>query len=136
MDCEKECCKEKIAHSIFLTPAEKNILKRLKRKNKNSSCKFFNSQYLCDIYSQRPIDFRLYPFDILKRGGKFFWIVWNNSCPITESRSGIEFEPYLQEQESKIIPKFKKCMDTYSQFRKKEFINNFGEPIVLREIII
>lgn len=93
-------------------------------------------QHLCDVYSQRPIDCRLFSFDLLKKNGKFFWIVWNIGCPIIKSYSRKEFEPYLREHELIIIPKFKKYISAYSQFRLEESIKNFGEPMVLRKVLL
>jgi len=52
-----------------------------KIKSKNNSC-FFYKNGKCEIYEMRPIDCRLFPFDILKNlQGKFFWIVYNTTCP-------------------------------------------------------
>ena len=129
LTCKDKCCKWHLAFPLFLTEEEK---KQLPNTNKNFPCVFFNQKELCDIHDKRPFDCRFFPFDIHKKDGKFFWIIWKVACPILEKQ---DYEPYLQEHEAGLIPKFKQYLDEYAKFRLEWFLKNF-EYEVLREIIM
>ena len=65
INCKVNCCKKKeISYTLFLTDKEK---KKLKGINKNFPCKFLDRGGLCKVHDRRPIDCRLFPFDIIKK---------------------------------------------------------------------
>ncbi len=80
----------------------------------------------------RPFDCRFFPFDILKINEEYFWITWRLNCPIL-NRGKENFEHYLKEHESKLIPEFKEHLSKYSEFRLKELLSKY-EYEVLREV--
>lgn len=80
INCKVNCCKqEKISNNLFLTDEEK---KRLIGINDNFPCKFLSDKGLCKIHSQRPIDCRIFPFDIVEIKKEFFWAYYQTNCPI------------------------------------------------------
>lgn len=109
----------------------KNKIKEDKNFNKTSQCIFLNKEGLCQIHSERPIDCRLFPFDIMNINKKFIWIIWKiNSCPIAKYQN---FEEVLKEFEKEIIPEFKEDLEEYSNFRTDELKENYKFEI-LREV--
>lgn len=132
MNCAVNCCRRKeISYTLFLTKEE---AKKFIDINKAFPCKYLNKNGLCEIHSQRPIDCRLFPFEIVKEGGTFFWAYWETNCPITKKGSKKQLESCLRDLEMTIIPRFVHYMDGYSQFRYAEFVESFGRYIKLRKI--
>ena len=44
----------------------------------------FNAGGLCQIYANRPIDCRLFPFDVHERAdGRLVWVVYTDLCPVS-----------------------------------------------------
>ena len=130
------CCKEEIAYPLFLTSEERERVEKIlpngKDFNKKFPCPFLNNQNLCDVHEIRPVDCRLFPFDMIKIGGDFFWIIWNVRCPITNYKEK-EFEPCLLEFEEKIIPLFKNYLIEYSALKPNGLHGNYSYKI-LRKI--
>jgi Fe-S-cluster containining protein len=53
----------------------------LSLKAYKGKCYFYDSGR-CSIYEDRPLDCRLFPFDIVQaEDGNFYWIVYNEFCP-------------------------------------------------------
>lgn len=130
INCKENCCKQKkIAYTLFLTDKEK---KKFKDINDTFPCKFLNDRGLCKIHSQRPIDCRLFPFDIVEIKKEFFWVYYQTNCPIIRNKQDLEL--CLKDFELRLIPKFKKYIKAYSQYRVDEFISNFGPYVVLRKV--
>jgi Fe-S-cluster containining protein len=126
------CCKEKkIFYKLFLTKQEKNNFPEI---NKTYPCKFLNSKSLCEIHDQRPIDCRLFPFDIAKIDNKFYWIYWKTNCSVIKKGTKKELEICLKDIEKNILPKFKKHIEAYSQFRYDELLDTFGKYVIIREL--
>ena len=49
----------------------------IKKKNNSTQCIFWDQDSRkCSIYKNRPFDCMIYPFDIFKMNGKYFWIVY------------------------------------------------------------
>ena len=107
--------------------------RELLKPNTQHYCVYFNQKELCEIHSDRPVDCRIFPFDVLKIGGKFYWTVWKLKCSILENEE--TFEPFLQEHEREIIPKFVEHINDYSQFRLEELLSKYQFK-VLREVKI
>ena len=54
---------------------------RLSIKSIDGTC-FFYKDGRCTIYKNRPLDCRLFPFDIIEdNNGNLFWTVYENLCP-------------------------------------------------------
>lgn len=54
------------------------LVKAIKKKENSKQCVFWdNNTKGCGIYESRPIDCRLYPFDILLIENSFHWIVYS-----------------------------------------------------------
>lgn len=72
LNCESDYCEHKIANSLYLTPEEKKQFPKLANQPYGKDCPFLNNKKLCDIHPNRPLDCRLFPFDVYKINGKFF----------------------------------------------------------------
>lgn len=56
---------------------------RLSLKSVEGKCVFYKSGS-CSIYDLRPLDCRMFPFDIIEgEPGQFVWIVYDDLCPAT-----------------------------------------------------
>lgn len=131
LNCKVNCCLQKdVAFPLFLMKEERE---RVKGINKKFPCKFLNKNKLCDIHKDRPIDCRLYPFDILKINSRFHWVIWDTICPISKAKSAKLFEPFLKQHEKKLMPKFRKYMEEYSEHKINKFIQNY-KLTILREV--
>jgi Fe-S-cluster containining protein len=78
--CGIWCCRGEYP---FKTP---KMLKELNidkiGQNPDNSC-IFLSENKCVVYSKRPFECRMYPFDICKIEEKYIWILWD-ACPATK----------------------------------------------------
>lgn len=96
----KSCCNDYV--TPFLSPKEYekignlghvNFAKKVKinnisgyaldKKKKSDECIFWDSKKGCTVYSERPFDCKVFPFDIYKINGKYTWVVY--SCNIESS---------------------------------------------------
>lgn len=125
--CEDKCCTWSLAFPLFTTPEER---KRLPKINTMHPCAYYNKDGSCDIHKEKPIDCRLFPFEILKLEGEFYWIIWDVNCSILAEGN---YEPYLQQHERDIIPKFVQYLDDYASFRLDEFLDKYHYKL-LREV--
>ena len=57
-------------------------------KRTDSGCLFYKGGK-CEIYAIRPFDCKIFPFDIARLDGLFYWIVYTSLCP---SESGFEYD--------------------------------------------
>lgn len=126
LNCKDKCCKWNISNPIFVTPEEK---KRFPEINKHP-CIFFNKKELCDINSTKPVDCKLFPFDVMEINGNFFWMVWQVNCPVSNNKD--KFEEYLKKHEQESVPKLKKYIKEYSDFRNEEFLRKYKYKILRR----
>ena len=83
------CCKNE---NLYLSQKEREIYGE---RSENTNCHHLLADGKCDIHSERPMECRIYPFDLKKIDGKIKWIVWS-SCPATTS---MEHKFYIQEIE-------------------------------------
>lgn len=112
-------------YSNFYDELEKNIFTL---KTKNNTCIFFKNNN-CSIYNIRPLDCRLYPYDIIEKEEKYFLILYKLNC-INENI----FLNNMNEINS-LIEKIKPWIKDFtnkSNFSK--MINQ--EYVILREILI
>ena len=106
----KNCCTDSAVPLVFSTELKKIMkidsqylkhiqtieingkqVKTLKKKPNSTQCVSWNGDG-CSIYESRPIDCKLYPFDILYLNDSYFWIVY--SCNPTSDWKWSE--SYLQ----------------------------------------
>jgi len=128
MNCKNKCCCEEIAFPLFVTLEER---KEHKKINTKKPCIFFNKNELCEIHSSRPYDCRFFPFELMKIKNKFYWIIWDIDCSITRNRRK-NFEEYLSEHETNLIPRFLDNIENYAKFRVEELKRKYNYEI-LRE---
>ena len=126
INCKDKCCDKDITCPLFATPEDRA---RYKNINTRKSCIFFNENKLCDIYKTRPFDCRFFPFELMIIDSKFYWIIWNISCPIIENRRN-DFEKYLEEHENNLIPKFIDYLKDYADFRLEELKKKYKYEII------
>jgi Fe-S-cluster containining protein len=132
INCKVNCYRNKvISGTLLLTKGE---LKSFTNINKTFSCYYLNKNGLCNVHKERPIDCKLFPFDILKKGDDLFWIYWKTDCPITKEYSKKELVNYLCDIEKKVLPNSKKYIKAYSQFRLSEFFDCFKSYVILRKV--
>lgn len=48
----------------------------------DGSCVFLNKSGRCEVYANRPLECRIFPFDVQEMNGTLFWVVWD-VCPAT-----------------------------------------------------
>lgn len=137
LDCKTTCCNHEVATRLFVTEKEfKSISDACPDDMKlfNSGClpcPFLTADQLCRIHTIKPIDCRLFPFDLITDGDKFFWVIREIDCQILKDED--MFEEYLGDFEENIIPGFEPHMEPYALFRFDELaeMSNFR---VLREV--
>ena len=133
---EKSCCRLDIAYPLFVTEEEMKRIRKLcpdkaEVFNKALPCPFLLENGLCMIHQDKPVDCRLFPFDVIKIDGKFTWIVWKFDCYILGDNG--RFEEYLSDIEERLIPGFVPYLEAYSSFRLEELFSKHDYK-VLREI--
>ncbi len=124
LSCREKCCAMSLAFPLFITPEEQ---RRLPETNTVHPCAYYNEEGLCDAHEDRPVDCRLFPFEILKLDGVFQWVVWEVDCLILKAP---DYEPYLLQHERDIIPGFSKYLDDYASFRLDEFIDKYDYRVL------
>ena len=88
---------------------------RVMRTNSNG-CYFYHfPEGKCEIYPVRPIDCRLFPFDIKEKSdGSLVWIAYTQLCPI-------EFDPYAYLNHVKaMVPQLRYNIQTYARTETPE----------------
>ncbi len=56
--------------------------KHFSLKDKDDGCIFYKNG-ACTVYNFRPLDCKIFPFDIIEDvSGSFFWIVYTELCPV------------------------------------------------------
>ena len=138
LSCKINCCKIDVAHPLFVTQEEIDRIKncypdKFLSFNKTCPCSCLLENGLCGIQENKPIDCRLFPFDIVKYNGSFLWIIREVNCSIIHDET--RFEEYMHDFEEKIIPSFYRHLEEYSQFRADELASKYGFRI-LREVQI
>lgn len=130
LSCKDKCCKWSFACPLFVTAQEMSKIGEATSNqefNKKYPCAFFDKDELCAIHDIRPVDCRFFPFDVMNIGGNFFWVIWNVNCSILKQKN---FEPYLQEFETELIPNFQEYLEDYSKFRLEENINECSFRVI------
>lgn len=136
LSCSDKCCNWDVVYPLFVTQEEMDLIRSLypkeaKSLNKVRPCPFLREDGLCMIHPIKPIDCRLFPFDIAEIDGKLFWIVWQFNCPILDEED--RFEEYLREFEERLLPGFAQHMRAYALFRFDELSRKHRFK-VLREV--
>jgi len=133
LSCKDKCCKWSVACPLFVTSQEMSKIEEgntIEDFNKKYPCAFFDKNELCAIHNVRPVDCRFFPFDVMNISGKFFWVIWDVNCLILKQKN---FEPYLEQFETELIPNFQENLENYSKFRLEEFIHKYKFQVI-REI--
>ena len=130
------CCNLDIAHPLFVTDEEmEHILSSHTNEaesfNKVLPCPFLREDSLCRIHETKPVDCRLFPFDVIKIDGELCWIIWELNCLVIQDES--RFEEYLRDLEERLIPGFSPYLDAYSSFRIDELFSKYNHK-VLRKV--
>jgi Fe-S-cluster containining protein len=100
--------------------------------NIKSPCAYLTETGMCGCYDIRPFDCRLFPFDLIKEEGKFYWVIWDVDCPIIKEERH-KFNDYLHEHERMLIPKIKKYLEAFNEWEDAEYKEKFAYEI-LREL--
>jgi Fe-S-cluster containining protein len=82
-----ECCKNE---NLYLSEKEKDVYGE---RSESTNCHHLKGDGKCDIHNERPMECRIYPFDLKKIDGKIKWLVWE-SCPAT---TAMKHDFYMQE---------------------------------------
>lgn len=137
LSCKSKCCgwTSELDFPVFVTKEESLRIKKvgfdISKVNGPPPCMFFNkNNKKCNIYAIRPVDCQLFPFDIHKIKGKFYWVIWKIPCTITNKKNK---EKYLKFFEKNIIPNFKKYLEEYNSLECDKLINKYDFEI-LREV--
>jgi len=69
----------KILSEQYLSCMDKRGEKLYSIKTVNNTCVFYKNN-MCEIYDIRPLDCRLYPFDIIKENNKYYLIMYKLNC--------------------------------------------------------
>ncbi len=137
LSCKEKCCDSEIVFPLFVTENEYERLTCLYpdaigQFNKSVPCPFLKENKLCIVHDTKPIDCKLFPFDIIMVDQKFYWIIREINCPIAKDKEG--FEKYLSIFEETIIPNFIEYMEDYALFRYEELAEKWGCKII-REVM-
>ena len=132
------CCNLDIAHPLFVTDEEMNrVLSAYPDKagsfNKILPCPFLGEDRLCVAHDTKPVDCRLFPFDVIEVNGELCWIVWKLNCLVAQD--GNSFEEYLTDLEKRLIPGFRTYLNAYSSFRIDELFSKYDYE-VLRKVLL
>lgn len=136
LSCQEKCCDSETVFPLFVTENEYEQLissypDAVNQFNKSASCPFLKSNKLCVVHEIKPVDCKLFPFDITMKDQKFYWIIREINCPIAKNEE--DFEKYLSIFEEKIIPNFIEYMEEYALFRYEELEEKWGYKII-REV--
>lgn len=108
-------------------------METIKKKKDSNQCIFWDaSNRKCSIYKNRPFDCMIYPFDIFKIDGKYFWIVYTCNPQSNWKWS----ESYLQifensEEFADILENIETYSHIDSELRKKIDTTNY---CIIREV--
>ena len=139
LDCGSEsCCNLPLVYPLFVTHEEMEHIEevcpdRAKSFNRGHPCPFVTEEGLCMIHTDKPVDCRLFPFDVMKVDGKLYWVIWETGCPI--SKEEWRYSEYLEDMEEKLIPGFSPHLEAYALFRNDELHSKYTFRI-LREVNI
>ena len=130
------CCNLDIAHPLFVTDKEMACIlsahpDKAESFNKVLPCPFLREDGLCMIHGNKPVDCRLFPFDVIRVEGELCWIIWKLNCPVIQDES--RFEEYLVDLEERLIPGFRPYLNAYSSFRIDELFSKYSYK-VLRQV--
>ena len=115
-DVERITAKTGLSRDEFCQPIPGGHLSTMKARE--GACYFYR-QGRCTIYNVRPVDCRIFPFDIDRTtSGELVWIVYSSACPNeVDARQYLRevqpllplLQPYLEEFASRSSP----CMEEH-----------------------
>ncbi|MBS3166725.1 YkgJ family cysteine cluster protein [Candidatus Woesearchaeota archaeon] len=143
LDCKVKCCNSEVIElPLFLTKPDLNLIKArgydISKLINATKCYFYSDNKKCNIHSIKPVDCKLFPFDIDvdKITNEPYWIIWELDCVLAKKLNDLkDAEPYLKHFEKTIIPYFKEHIQEYSDFNETDLVRNH-EFKILRKIKI
>jgi len=111
-NCDAKCCKivppmifefekEKFYDKLTTRRFQNKTIFLLRKKGKK--CIFLKNNK-CQIYAKRPFNCKMFPFDITKINGKYFWIIWDFCIfPKNKEKYLKNFERIVQKMKQKEI---------------------------------
>lgn len=111
LHCSNNRCLLEAGKKLFVTNEEKL---RLPEINKSFPCRYFNEKRLCKVHSRRPFDCRLFPFDMIEREEKLFWIKWKFNCAISRITDEEKLECFPKEHKKNLLPRFRVYLREYA----------------------
>ena len=88
-------------------------------KDKAGYCMFYDRKAgRCSIYTCRPADCRFFPYDLLRKGGKYFWIKWKIEKPAPGCLiyAGLDDEAEVSRLEKMVLPGFRGALKAYTGY--------------------
>jgi len=112
-------------------------IKQMRTKPSGHGCMFFNEETrLCNIYSARPLDCRLFPLDIIREEGKIYLILHTELCSINHA----VLDAYVQYAQAHLIPLIKPHIREYTTINMELITHRkwqkLAEIDMAREVII
>lgn len=106
----------------------------IRKKRGTSECVFWDSKNTkCSIYENRPFDCKMFPFDIIYKDGKFFWIVFE--CNPNSNWDWTE--PHLERLESDpAFDDFLQNIYLYATLQISDFDSKKTNYTVIRQVRI
>jgi Fe-S-cluster containining protein/uncharacterized membrane protein len=152
--CKKSCCTSFVSPFLVKSDIERlkeiglrykthlndmvidgKKVKTIKRKEGTTNCIFWDKNSGCTIYEQRPFDCRIFPFDIFKIDGKYYWIVY--SCNPNSDWKWTEVSIKTFEEN----PQFNEILESIDLYSNLDEINKVKyldktEYTIIREVKI
>jgi Fe-S-cluster containining protein len=131
--CRNWCCYNE---APFASNAELDALriKRIRTRT-DGSCVFLDDSFKCSIYSHRPFECRIFPFDIKEINGKLHWIVWQ-VCP---AAIHLDYEKFIRFYEANLPAKWTlRYIMQYVDYHKSNEPKKYSEKqfTVIRELLL
>ncbi|MBA4718640.1 MAG: YkgJ family cysteine cluster protein [Nitrosopumilus sp.] len=98
--------------SVVIAGKKFNEIKKKSSPQKSMECMFYDSKKGCTIYKHRPLDCRMFPFDIHKIDDKYRWVVY--SCNTDKKNNWEWTEQHLVNMEND--PGFSEIFDNVGYF--------------------
>ncbi|MEM2121635.1 MAG: YkgJ family cysteine cluster protein [Candidatus Woesearchaeota archaeon] len=135
---ETKCCKieppfifefekPKFKDFLLFKNYKKNKIALIKKQGR--TCVFLKNNR-CKIYSNRPFNCRIFPFDIKKINGKFFWILWD-FCYGPKNFDSKEINKLLLNFDKYLYKIDEKELELYSDYtNESKFFKNLKFKII------
>jgi Fe-S-cluster containining protein len=95
-------------------------------------CTFLDDNKMCTIYDLRPIDCRLFPFDIAELDGRYYWIVYDKFCQLKVGN----WEEQVAKFEQEYLPELSPYLREICTRTRKPSPDQAGDWRLLRPVAI